>query len=233
MKYYVGTSGYSYNEWKGNFYPEDIKPKAMLKYYSKHFSTVEINNTFYRIPKKEVFENWKEQVPAKFRFILKAPQLVTHVKRLKTDTKDTVEYFTKVSSELGDKRGVVLFQLPPSFKLNLERLKDFISIIPAELKCAFEFRHEEWFNDDVYNLLREKNYALCLSDTDEEPVKELISTADWGYVRLRRMNYTKKNLSDWHKKLSDTKWKEAFIFFKHEDEGKGPEFAKKFIDLAK
>ncbi|RPI66620.1 MAG: DUF72 domain-containing protein [Ignavibacteriales bacterium] len=231
MKLYVGTSGYSYNEWKGNFYPEDIKSKDMLKYYAKHFSTVEINNTFYRIPRKEVFENWKGQVPSKFRFILKAPQLITHIKRLKIDTKDTVEYFTKVSSELGDKRGVVLFQLPPSFKFNLERLKDFIDIVPTDLKCAFEFRHPDWFNNEAYDLLKKRNFALCLSDTDEEPVQELINTADWSYLRLRRINYTKKNLTDWHKKIADHKWKEAYIFFKHEDEGKGPEFAKKFIEL--
>jgi uncharacterized protein YecE (DUF72 family) len=231
MKLYVGTSGYSYNEWKGNFYPEKIKTKEMLYYYAERFSTVEINNTFYRIPRKEVFESWKEQVPAEFRFILKAPQLITHIKRLKTDTKDTLDYFTKVSSELGEKRGVVLFQLPPSFKLNLERLNDFINIIPQELKCAFEFRQPDWFNDEVYNLLKKKNYALCLSDTDEEPVKELINTAEWSYLRLRRTNYTKKNLTDWHKKIAEHPWKEVYIFFKHEDEGKGPEFAKKFIEL--
>jgi uncharacterized protein YecE (DUF72 family) len=229
----VGTSGYSYNEWKGNFYPEDIKPKDMLPYYSKHFSTVEINNTFYRIPKKEVFENWKEQVPAKFRFILKAPQIITHIKRLKTDVKDTVDYFAKVSSALDEKRGVVLFQMPPSFKLNIDRLKDFIEIIPEELKCAFEFRHEEWFNENVYDLLRKRNFALCLSDTDEEPVKELINTADWSYLRLRRLEYKKKDLSEWMKKIKSQNWKETFIFFKHEDEGKGPEFAKKFIELNK
>jgi len=232
MKLFVGTSGYSYKEWKGNFYPEDLPDKKMLGYYAEHFSTVEINNTFYRIPKKEVFESWKKQVPAKFRFILKAPQIITHVKRLKTDTKDTVEYFAKVSSALGEKRGVVLFQLPPSFKLNLERLEEFISIVPEEIKAAFEFRHAEWFTDNVYNLLKKRNFALCLSDTDEEPVKEIISTADWGYLRLRRINYTKKNLIDWHKKIAEQNWKDAYIFFKHEEEGKGPEFASKFISMA-
>jgi uncharacterized protein YecE (DUF72 family) len=233
MKLYVGTSGYSYKEWKGNFYPEKIKRQEMLPFYAKHFSTVEINNTFYRIPKKEVFESWKEQVPAKFRFILKAPQIITHIKRLKTDVKDTLDYFIKVSSELGEKRGVVLFQLPPAFKLNLERLEEFTDIVPKDIKAAFEFRHEEWFNDDVYALLKKKNFALCLSDTDEKPVKNLSGTADWGYFRLRRTNYTKKNLTDWHKKITGQKWKETYIFFKHEEEGKGPEFAKKFMEISK
>jgi uncharacterized protein YecE (DUF72 family) len=242
MNLFVGTSGYSYTEWKGNFYPEDIKSKDMLSYYAKHFSTVEINNTFYRIPKKEVFESWREQVPAEFRFILKAPQLITHIKRLKTDTKDTVEYFTNVSSALGEKRGVVLFQLPPNFKLNLERLEEFIKIIPEEIKAAFEFRHAEWFNEGVYDLLKKRNFALCLSDTDEEPIhvspsasqgkKEVTPTANWGYLRLRRVNYTKKSLTDWHKKISGQNWKEAYIFFKHEEEGKGPEFAKGFIETS-
>lgn len=231
MKLYVGTSGYSYKEWKGNFYPEKIKPQEMLSFYAKHFSTVEINNTFYTVPKRKVFESWKEKVSANFLSLLKAPGLITHINRLKISSKDTPDNFIEVSLALGEKRGALLFQLPPSFKPDLKILEQFINIIPEEIKAAFEFRHKGWFNKDVYDLLKKRNFALCLSDTDEPPIIKLISTADWGYLRLRRVNYTKENLTDWHKKISDMKWKETFVFFKHEDEGKGPAFAKRFIGL--
>jgi uncharacterized protein YecE (DUF72 family) len=230
MNLFVGTSGYSYKEWKGNFYPEDLPDKKMLGYYSERFSTVEINNTFYRMPKREVFESWKEQVPATFKFILKAPKQITHIKPLK-EKESPVEYFLKTSSVLDEKLGVYLFQLPPYLRKDIQTLQKFLELIPASVRAAFEFRHESWFTDELYDCLKQGNFALCLSDTDEEPIKEITSTANWGYLRLRRTNYEKKSLTDWHKKISGQNWKEGYIFFKHEEEGKGPEFAKKFIEL--
>jgi uncharacterized protein YecE (DUF72 family) len=231
MNLFVGTSGYSYKEWKGNFYPEDLPDKKMLSYYSERFSTVEINNTFYRMPKKEVFESWKEQVPGNFKFILKAPKLITHIKPLK-DKESAVEYFLKTSSALDKKLGVYLFQLPPYSRKDIQTLQKFMESIPSSVRSAFEFRHESWFDDDVYDCLKKRNFALCLSDTDEEPIKEITQTSDWGYLRLRRTGYDKKSLVEWHTKISGQNWKEAYIFFKHEEEGKGPEFAKKFIELS-
>jgi len=230
MDLFVGTSGYSYKEWKGNFYPEDLPDKKMLSYYSERFSTVEINNTFYRMPKKEVFESWKEQVPANFKFILKAPKQITHIKPLK-EKESPVEYFLKTSSVLDEKLGVYLFQLPPYLRKDIQTLQKFLELIPGSVRAAFEFRHESWFNDELYDCLKKGNFALCLSDTDEEPIKEITSTADWGYLRLRRTGYDKKSLAEWHNKISSQAWKEGYIFFKHEEEGKGPEFAKKFIEL--
>jgi len=231
MQLFVGTSGYSYKEWKGNFYPEDLPDKKMLSYYSERFSTVEINNTFYRMPKKEVFESWKEQVPANFKFILKAPKQITHIKPLK-EKESSVEYFLKTSSALDKKLGVYLFQLPPYARKDIQTLQKFMETIPASIRAAFEFRHESWFDDEVFDCLKKGNFALCLSDTDEEPVKKIIFTADWGYLRLRRTNYDKKSLTEWHKKISEQNWKEAYIFFKHEEEGKGPEFARKFLNIS-
>ncbi|HVO73173.1 MAG TPA: DUF72 domain-containing protein [Ignavibacteriaceae bacterium] len=230
MNLFVGTSGYSYKEWKGNFYPEDLPDKKMLGYYSERFSTVEINNTFYRMPKREVFESWKEQVPANFKFILKAPRQITHSKPLK-EKDSAVEYFLKTSSALNEKLGVYLFQLPPYARKDIETFRKFTEIISGSARAAFEFRHLSWFDDEVYDSLKKGNFALCLSDTDEEPIKQVTSTADWGYLRLRRTGYDKKSLTEWHKKITGQNWKEAYIFFKHEEEGKGPEFAKKFIEL--
>ena len=231
MNLYVGTSGYSYKEWKGSFYPEKIPAKEMLHFYSERLSTVEINATFYRMPQKSMLENWKEQVPSTFRFSLKAPQLVTHFKRIKEADEDT-KYFLETASVLADQLGVMLFQLPPNFKKDLPRLESFLSHLPEQPRAAFEFRHPTWFDDDVLDLLRSKNRALCISDTDDLPVNHIDKTADWGYLRLRRVEYTDANLKDWLKRVRDQGWKETFVFFKHEDEGTGPKLAAQFLNLA-
>jgi uncharacterized protein YecE (DUF72 family) len=230
MNLYAGTSGYSYKEWKGSFYPEDLSPKKMLNYYSQHFNTVEINNTFYRMPKQEVLENWKQEVPAEFRFIIKAPKRITHVNKLEVD--DSAEYFVKTASSLGEKLGVLLFQLPPYYKKDIERLGTFIDFLPGNIKAAFEFRNISWFENEVYEALKRKNFALCLADTDEIPVEKITATADWGYIRLRKTNYDDHELKNWNEKISSAKWNESYILFKHEDEAKGPEFAKKFIQFS-
>ena len=231
MKLHVGTSGYSYKGWKGNFYPEDLPAKEMLAYYSRRLPAVEINNTFYRLPQPTMIENWKEQVPNDFRFSIKATQRITHIKRLKNCAEET-KYLLDTAALLEARLGVVLFQLPPNSKKDAERLKDFLDLLPGDQRAAFEFRHESWFDDEVFELLQAKNCALVVSDTDEKPLTEIISTADWGYLRLRKTNYESSDLVEWMKRVQDQKWKDAFIFFKHEDEGVGPKLAKQFLELA-
>jgi uncharacterized protein YecE (DUF72 family) len=227
----VGTSGYSYKEWKGSFYPEKIPAKDMLRYYAEQLSTVEINATFYRMPQQSVLENWKEQVPASFRFSLKASQRITHFKRLK-ETDEETKYFLETAAVLGDQLGVVLFQMPPNMKKDLPRLETFLTLLPPTTPAAFEFRHPTWFDDDVLDLLSKQNRPLVVSDTDDLPITHIDKTADWGYLRLRRINYSQENLADWAARIRDQKWKETFVFFKHEDEGTGPKLAAQFIKIA-
>ncbi|HEU5237032.1 MAG TPA: DUF72 domain-containing protein [Pyrinomonadaceae bacterium] len=231
MKLHVGTSGYSYKEWKGNFYPEDLPAKEMLAYYSRHLPAVEINNTFYRLPQPSMIENWRDQVPATFRFSIKATQRITHIKRLKNCTEET-KYLLDTASLLGERLGVVLFQLPPNSKKDTARLKDFLTSLPESIRAAFEFRHESWSGEDTFGLLREKNCAWVISDTDEKPLSEIINTAGWGYLRLRRTSYEADDLTAWMKRVQEQKWSDAFVFFKHEDEGVGPKLAAQFLNLA-
>ena len=231
MKLHVGTSGYSYKEWKGNFYPEDLPAKEMLSYYSRRLPAVEINNTFYRLPQATMIENWRAQVPDEFRFSIKATQRITHIKRLNNVAEET-KYLLDTSGLLGERLGVVLFQLPPNMKKDSGRLKSFLELLPSGARAAFEFRHETWFDDETFDLLREKDCALVVSDIDEKPLSEIISTAGWGYLRLRRTLYTENDLADWMKRVQDQKWEDAFVFFKHEDEGVGPKLAAQFLELS-
>ncbi len=231
MNLHVGTSGYSYKEWKGNFYPADLPAKEMLSYYSRRLPAVEINNTFYRLPQASMIENWKAQVPEDFRFSIKATQRITHIKRLNNCAEET-KYLLETAALLGQRLGVVLFQLPPNSKKDADRLQAFLGLLPDETRAAFEFRHESWFDDEVLDLLRKKNCACVVSDTDEKPLTEIVSTAGWGYLRLRRTNYEASDLVEWMKRVQDQKWNDAFIFFKHEDEGVGPKLAAQFLKLS-
>jgi uncharacterized protein YecE (DUF72 family) len=231
MNLHVGTSGYSYKEWKGNFYPEDLPAKEMLSYYSRRLPAVEINNTFYRLPQASMIENWKAQVPDDFRFSIKATQRITHIKRLNNCVEET-KYLLETAALLEQRLGVVLFQLPPNAKKDVDRLKAFLELLPDETRAAFEFRHESWLDDEIREVLRAKDCALVVSDTDEKPLTEIISTAAWGYLRLRRTNYEEKDLVEWMKRVQSEKWSDAFIFFKHEDEGTGPKLAAQFLKLA-
>jgi uncharacterized protein YecE (DUF72 family) len=231
MNLHVGTSGYSYKEWKGSFYPEKIPAKEMLRFYSERLSTVEINATFYRMPQASMLENWKEQVPNTFRFVLKASQRITHFKRLK-ETDEETKYFLETAAVLGEQLGVVLFQLPPNMKKDLQRLEMFLARLPPMPRAAFEFRHPTWFDDDVLELLRSQNRALVVSDTDDLPATHIDKTADWGYLRLRRVNYAEENLAEWLQRIRAQGWNETFLFFKHEDEGTGPKLAAEFLRLA-
>jgi uncharacterized protein YecE (DUF72 family) len=228
---YVGTSGYSYKEWKGSFYPEKLAARDMLAYYSERLKAVELNNTFYRLPKPEMVESWKSQVPDNFRFSLKASQRITHFKRLK-EAEDVTRYMLDTVTTLDDRLGVILFQLPPNMKKDIDRLRPFLEILPRDLNCAFEFRHPTWFDDEVLELLKRDSRALCVSDTDDLPANHIDKTADWGYLRLRRVNYSEPNLTEWIERIRLQNWTDTYVFFKHEDEGTGPKLAAEFLRLA-
>jgi uncharacterized protein YecE (DUF72 family) len=232
MRFFVGTSGYSYKEWKGSFYPEKMPAKEMLGFYAQHFSTVEINNTFYRMPAPSVLESWASQVPENFRFVLKAPQSITHFKRLK-EVEEPTERFLQVATALKERLGPLLFQLPPNFKKDLPRLERFLDLIPAGTAAAFEFRHESWFDDEVFARLRAKSCALCVADSEDLPAPQLVNTARWGMLRLRREIYPKAKLVEWLDKAKFQRWDDAYIFFKHEDSGTAPKFAGQFLELLK
>jgi uncharacterized protein YecE (DUF72 family) len=231
MQIYAGTSGYSYKEWKGPFYPEKIKNDEMLAFYATKLPTVEVNNTFYRMPRTSMLETWGEQVPADFRFVLKASRRISHIKRLK-NVSDEVDYLFNAVEVLGDRLGVVFFQLPPNFKKDAGRLADFLELLPGGVSTAFEFRHESWFDDETFDTLRRHDCALCLADTDDDLDVPLVSTAKWGYLRLRRPGYDDKELSKWLSWIRDQEWEDAYVFFKHEDAGAGPEMAGRFLSLA-
>ena len=230
MNLYVGTSGYSYKEWKGTFYPEDMPDKQMLRYYGERFRSVEINNTFYRMPKASVLENWAAEVPAEFKFVLKASQRITHFQRLK-DAGDSLSYLLKVAGVLKERLGPLLFQLPPHFKKDLPRLREFLALLPSEAIAAFEFRDQSWFEEEIFDLLRKHGVALCIAEAEDGVEVPFVSTTDWGYLRLRRPDYGDAELKTWVEKVREKNWQNAFIFFKHEDEGKGPAMAKRFLEL--
>ena len=227
MNLYTGTSGFAYKEWKGAFYPEDLRNADMLSYYASQFRSVEINNSFYRMPAEKTLRQWAEQVPPEFAFVLKAPQRITHFTRLKDESRDPLEFFLKTAAVLGPQLGPLLFQLPPNMKLDLERLQNFLSWIPADVRIAFEFRHASWYDDAVFDALRAHNASLCVADTEDEQAPRL-ATADWGYLRLRRVAYSDADVQDWATWTRTQAWSDAFVFFKHEDAGTGPRLAKAF-----
>jgi uncharacterized protein YecE (DUF72 family) len=227
MKIYVGTSGYSYKEWKGIFYPEKLSPKDMLRFYGERLGAVEINNTFYRMPTEHVLLSWADQVPDNFLFAFKAPQIITHIRRLKNVEEET-GYLLRTLSVLNKRLGPVLFQFPKSFHADPEILKGFLALLPATISCAFEFRSASRLDPKIQDLLREKSCSLCTTDSDDNPANEIISTAPWGYLRLRRSDYTEADLEQWLQRIVAQKWEKAFLFFKHEDEAAGPGMAIKF-----
>ena len=231
MKVRVGTSGFAYKEWKGSFYPEDIKAKDMLRYYATQLQSVEINNTFYRMPSEGVLREWAEQVPDGFTFVLKAPQLITHRKRLKEVESPAALFFERAGA-LGPRLGPLLFQLPPNLKKDMARLTTFLAQVSEDRRVALEVRHESWYDDEVYAALRAHDVALCVADTDEAATR-FEATAGWGYLRLRRVEYAAADLQAWCARIASQPWRDAFVFFKHEDEGKGPQFARRFIDIAR
>lgn len=226
MKILVGTSGWSYKEWKGSFYPADLPADDMLRHYGTRLPTVEINNSFYRIPKEKVLLDWAAQVPAEFRFVLKASRRITHINRL-ADADDTLGYFLRTVNVLGEKLGPTLFQCPPSLRKDMGRLRDFLAKVPRTWRAALEFRHQSWFDDEVYQALRAHDIALVGVDEDEGATP-LVPTASWGYLRLRKTEYGDDELKGWAERIGGQPWQEAFVFLKHdEDSPAGPAAATK------
>jgi len=225
-----GTSGYAYKEWKGKFYPERISPKEMLRFYAERLKTVEINNTFYRMPTERLLLFWAAQVPEDFIFAFKAPQVITHLKRLR-NVAEEAGYLFRTLSVLESKLGPVLFQFPKSFHADRPALEAFLNLIPGNVSPAFEFRSPSWQDIAILNLLRERKCSLCVADTDDNPAQEIISTASWGYLRLRRAGYTADDLAQWRERILSQNWERAFVFFKHEEEASGPQTAMRFHEL--
>ncbi len=231
MRVLAGTSGFSYPEWKGQFYPDDVKTAGMLGYYAGRLPTVEINNTFYKLPKRELLEGWAAQVPAGFSFVLKASQRITHMARLDADkARQPVEYLWQVAGALGERLGPILYQTPPNLKPDLERLRGFLALLPAGMKAAFELRHPGWYDPAVLEMLRGAGAAWCVAeDDDTEGTPPVEATADWGYLRLRRNQYSPEQLAAWAGRVAAQPWREAWVFFKHEAAGCPPLTALAFL----
>ena len=230
MHVHAGTSGFSYDEWKGGFYPEDLPKDGMLAFYSERLPAVEINNTFYRMPKADMLTGWAEQTPEEFRFVLKASRRISHQKKL-VDAGDDVAYLWKTSQALGDRLGPFLVQLPPWLKKDLERLGAFLEVVPEGMRIALEVRSSSWFDEETYDLLRRHGAALVVSDTGEGDEPPVVRTAPFGYARLRRIAYEEDELATWRDRFRDAGWDDLWVFFKHEDEATGPRLARRFLDL--
>ena len=219
MRVIAGTSGYAFKEWKGSFYPEDLKDDGMLGFYAGKFPSVEINNTFYRLPKEHVLREWAAQVPDAFTFAIKASQRITHHARLKPECASAVEFLLSNTSVLGGRLGPVLFQLPPNLKKDVPRLQAFVDTLPSDRKFTIEFRNPTWFEDDVYEVLRGRGIAMCITEQPEF-ASPVVATAPWGYARLHRLDYDDAALGRWAEQLGAQPWSEAYVYFKH-DEGTG------------
>jgi len=228
MNLWIGTSGFQYAEWKGTFYPEKLAAKDMLGFYAARFAATEINYTFRRIPSATTVAKWADLTPERFRFALKAPQKVSHFAKLR-DCGETMAYFHKMTSPLGPKLGPTLVQLPPKFSKDAPLLLAFLESLPPGMRVAFEFRHASWFDDEVFAHLRTHNAALCIAES-AELATPAVATADIGYLRLRREDYTVPDLERWagFVQQQEGRWRDAFIFFKHEESGIGPKFAQEF-----
>ncbi len=234
MKIIAGTSGYAFKEWKGSFYPADIKPDEMLAFYATRFPTVEINNTFYRMPRENVLLGWASQVPDGFTFAIKASQRITHHARLKAESAaDLLGFLLKNTALLEDRLGPILFQLPPNMKKDLDRLNGFLALLPADRKFVIEFRHDSWFEDDVYDALRARDVAMCVAE-QEEFKSPVVCTASWGYLRLHRFDYGEAALAEWARRVADQPWTEAYVYFKHDEGvGSGPPAVDAFVAAVK
>ncbi len=229
MKLLAGTSGYAFKEWKGSFYPTACKDDEMLGLYAGQFPSVEINNTFYRLPKENVLLGWASQVPDSFTFAIKASQRITHYARLKPESASAVEFLVKNTSVLGDRLGPILFQLPPNLQKDFDRLRVFLDTLPLDKRITIEFRHESWFGDDVFDALRARDIAMCITEQPDF-ASPVVATASWGYARLHRLDYDAPALAEWAAKISALPWSDAYVFFKHDEGiGSGPPAVSSFI----
>jgi uncharacterized protein YecE (DUF72 family) len=229
MKLLVGTSGYSYKEWLGRFYPEKLPANQMLRYYAERFATVEINNTFYRMPAEDMLAHWADEVPEHFAFTLKAPRRITHEKRLREAESDVAE-FVRRAEVLKDKLGVLLFQLPPYLKKDLPLLRDFLAVLPSDKHVAMEFRSATWHDEEVFETLRECGAMLCVTDTDQGDTP-FVATSDYGYIRLRRTHYADSDLRGWVERIAEKSLARTHVYFMHEDEALGTRFAQRLNEL--
>ena len=228
----AGASGYSFKDWCGTFYPDKIKSGDMLGYYAERLPTVEINNTFYRMPRETMLEDWAAATPEGFRFAIKASRRITHMSRIKAESSaEPLGYLYKALAGLGPKRGPVLFQLPPNLKKDLPRLVDFLALLPEGHGAAFEFRNREWFSDDVYAALKAAGAALVLSEREDNEPPPLVETAAWGYLRLRLETYDEGMLDKWARTIAATGWRESFVYFMHEPTA--PAYAQALMRLAR
>ena len=231
MNVLVGTSGFAFKEWKGPFYPEDLKDDGMLGYYAGRYPTVEINNTFYRLPKEHVLQDWASQVHDRFTFSIKASQRITHYARLKPESASALQFLLKNTATLGTRLGPILFQLPPNLPKNLERLQGFLALLPADRRFTIEFRHDSWFDEDVFSALRSHDVALCVAESEEFRCPN-IATASWGYLRLHRQDYTDPMLAEWQATVDAQPWSDAYVFFKHDYiDGAGPLAVERFTAM--
>jgi uncharacterized protein YecE (DUF72 family) len=231
MHVLVGTSGFAFKEWKGPFYPEDLKDDALLGFYSRRYPTVEINNTFYRLPKEHVLRDWASQVPAAFTFAIKASQRITHFARLKPEAAGALEFLLKNTATLGERLGPILFQLPPNLQKDLDRLKAFVALLPTDRRVTIEFRHASWFDDAVFDTLRAHDIALCIAEGEEVECPN-VATASWGYLRLHRQDYDDTMLAEWRQRVAAASWSHAYVFFKHDYiDGSGPLAVDRFTQM--
>ncbi len=223
---WIGTSGYNYPEWKGSFYPANLPAAKMLPYYAERFPSVEINYTFYRMPNESLVGRWAAETPSPYKLTLKAPRRITHDSRLK-NCGSLVGAFCQVAGTLGDKLGALLFQLPPTSKKDLPVFDAFLEDLPPHLCAAFEFRHQSWLDDEIFERLRRRNLALCVADSDRMSTPVRV-TADYAYFRLRDEGYTADDIKRWAGNIASetAQCREVFVYFKHEESGKGPEFAR-------
>jgi len=228
LRLYSGSSGFSFPEWKGSFYPAGLAQGRFLSFYGERLDAVEMNNSFYRMPKPEILARWAGEVPEHFRFAIKAPAHISHRARPAAAAGAMAELW-KVAQALGERLGPVLFQLPPTLAIDLDRLRGFLALVPRGMRAAFELRHESWSDPAVHAALREAGCALCISDLPERGEPPLVATAGFGYLRLRRTRYSKARLTAWAERMGAAGWDECYVFFKHEDSAAAPRLARRMV----